>query len=176
MRHGGCARMEIQTEFSTLSNLTEDLVQLSAPHVATSGKSKISPHSESQEHLSSRKGLRHGTVQLAGIGDRNCSTKGARKLNGSPNLVPQRKGRRRPTPQFQTKKGRALLACYSSPRGRQGHGICIGGWGQDRDFYESAHEKGDEINYKQRGGGNHIEQPTGNAVPKLAANSCGKLH
>lgn len=27
-----------------------------------------------------------------------------------------------------------------------------------------------------KGEGNHIEQPTGNAVPKLAANSCGKLH
>lgn len=105
MRHGGCDRMEIQTEFSTLSNLTEDLVQLSAPRVATSGKSKISPHSKSQERLCSRKGLRRGTVQLAGIRDRNCSTKGARKLNGSPNLMPQQKGRRPPTPQFQTKEG-----------------------------------------------------------------------
>lgn len=27
-----------------------------------------------------------------------------------------------------------------------------------------------------KGGGYHIEQPTCNAVTKLAANSCGKLH
>ena len=69
--------------------------------------------------------------------------------------MPQQKGRRLPTPQFQTKTGRTLLAYYSSPTGRQGHGICIGGWGwhfcEDWGFCESAHEKGDEINYKQQG-------------------------
>lgn len=168
----------IQTEFSTLSSLTED-VQVSAPHVATPSKSKTPPQPKSQEYLCSRKGLRHGTLELAGIRDRNFSTIGATKLNESTNLMHQRKSRRTPTPQFQTKKGETLLAYYSSPRGREGYGICVGGWGwpfcEDRGFEESADEKGMRSITNNKGEVTTYSNPTCNAAPKLTANSCRKF-
>lgn len=80
MRHGDVTEWKFRPSSQHYRTSLTTLYYSLPPHVATSGKSKISPHSKSQEHLCSRKGLRHGTVQLAGIRDRNCSTKGARKL------------------------------------------------------------------------------------------------